>query len=55
MGTYANDKTIAQNGKLYGSINHSAGYSPMPRGMSKLTNCQVANIKKWIDAGVPNN
>ncbi len=55
MGTYANDKAIAQNGKLYGSIHHSPGYSPMPQGMPKLTNCQVANIKKWIDAGIPNN
>jgi hypothetical protein len=55
MGTYNTDKAIALNGKLYGSINHSSGYSPMPQGMAKLTNCQVANIKKWIDAGTPNN
>ena len=55
MGTYATDKAIAQNGKLYGTINHSAGYVAMPEGMPKLSNCQIAVIKKWIDSGVPNN
>jgi hypothetical protein len=55
MGTYASDKAIALNGKLYGSINHSSGYSAMPQGMAKLSNCQIAVIKKWIDSGIPNN
>lgn len=55
MGTHANDKVIAQNGKLYGSINHSSGYVAMPEGMPKLSSCQIAVIKKWIDSGMPNN
>ena len=45
MGTYATDKAIAQNGKLYGSINYSAGFSPMPKGMSKFNNCRIAVSK----------
>ena len=55
MGTYTANKAMAQSGKLYGSISHAAGYSPMPKGMSKLSNCQVAIIKKWIDGGMQNN
>jgi mono/diheme cytochrome c family protein len=55
MGTYAADKTIAQNGKLYGTINHSSGYVPMPEAAPKLSNCQIAVIKKWINNGIPNN
>lgn len=55
MGTYAADKAMAQNGKLYGTINHSAGYSPMPKGMAKMSNCQITTIKKWIDSGMLNN
>ena len=55
MGAYAADKAIAQNGKLYGSINHSSGYKPMPEGMSKLNSCQILAIRKWIDAGLLNN
>jgi mono/diheme cytochrome c family protein len=55
MGTYAADRAMAQNGKLYGTINHSAGFSPMPKGTPKMSNCQIITIKKWIDAGMLNN
>ena len=55
MGTYATDKAIAQNGSLYGSINHASGYSPMPQGTPKMSSCEIATVKKWIDAGMQNN
>ncbi|MFM7645657.1 MAG: hypothetical protein ACKO41_02985 [Sphingomonadales bacterium] len=55
MGTYAADKAMAQNGKLMGTINHAAGFSPMPKGAAKLSSCKIATIKKWIDAGMLNN
>lgn len=55
MGTYAADKAIAQNGKLHGTINYTAGFSPMPQGAPKMSNCQIAVIKKWIDSGMLNN
>lgn len=55
MGTYAADKAMAQNGKLFGTINHSAGFSPMPKGMGKLNNCLINTVKKWIDGGMLNN
>lgn len=55
MGTYTADKAIGQNGSLYGSINHASGYSPMPQGMPKMSSCQIAVVKKWIDAGMQNN
>jgi hypothetical protein len=55
MGTHATDKVIALNGKLFGSINYSSGYSKMPKGGAKMSTCDIAIIKKWIDAGSPNN
>lgn len=55
MGTYATDKAITLNGSLYGSITHASGYSPMPKGSAKMNSCQIARIKKWIDAGMLNN
>ena len=55
MGSFDTDKAIAENGKLYGSVNHSAGFSPMPKGAPKLSSCQLSIIKKWIDAGIANN
>ncbi len=55
MGTYAADKAIGQNGKLYGSVAHLSGFSPMPKGSPKMSNCQIALVKKWIDSGMLNN
>ncbi len=55
MGTYSLDKALGQNGTLSGSINHATGFSPMPKGTSKMTTCQISTIKKWIDGGMLNN
>jgi hypothetical protein len=55
LNTYANVKTYVQNGKLYGSITHSAGFSAMPQGGNKMSTCAINKIKAWIDAGALNN
>ena len=55
MGTYASDKAMALKGSLYGSITHASGYSPMPKGLNKMTVCQISKVKKWIDGGSLNN
>lgn len=55
MGTYATDKAVAVSGKLFGCIDYKAGYIPMPQGQPKMSRCQIATIKKWIDNGVLNN
>lgn len=47
--------TIALNGKLWGAVSHASGYSAMPKGGNKLTNCELAKIRIWIQAGAPNN
>ncbi len=53
--TYAGLQVLVRNGKLWGSVNHEPGYRPMPEGLSKLPGCDLSRIKKWIDAGAPNN
>lgn len=40
---------------LLGSIEHTAGYSPMPKGRAKLSECDIQRIRAWISAGKPNN
>jgi len=55
LDTYSSVKTVVDNGKLYGSISFSSGYSAMPKGGNKLNNCSIIKIKAWIDAGAPNN
>jgi ribosomal protein S16 len=48
-------KAVALNGRLYGAITHATGYKPMPNTSSKLSDCEITQIKKWIDAGAPQN
>lgn len=47
--------SYAQNGKLLGSVIHDAGFSPMPKGSSKLDECSINGIRAWIESGSPNN
>jgi len=55
LDNYNGIKTIAQTGRLYGAINHSPGFHPMPQSGGKLTNCDISKVKKWIDSEIPNN
>jgi hypothetical protein len=52
---YAGVKARVNDGKLWGSVNHVSGYSAMPKNGNKLSTCELTKIKKWIDAGAPNN
>jgi uncharacterized membrane protein len=55
VSTYSALKITALNGKLYGSIAHQPGYSPMPKNSAKLSDCEIKQIQKWISAGSLNN
>src|SRR6185436_2995998 len=52
---YTNLKGYADNGKLIGAITWTPGFSPMPKGGNKLNDCDIANIKSWINQGALNN
>ena len=55
LDTYDGVKAAANNGSLYGSINHDDGYTAMPLGGGKLSNCSIAQVKSWIDNGSLDN
>ena len=55
LENYSDVKTMADNGRLLGSISHENGYSPMPKGGSKLSDCQISQTQVWIENGTPNN
>ena len=55
LSTYNSVKVVALNGKLYGSVAHQAGYSPMPKNSAKLSDCEIRQVQKWISAGSLNN
>ena len=52
---YSRAKTLADNGRLLGSVSHAAGFSAMPKNGSKLPDCEINKIRSWINAGSPNN
>jgi hypothetical protein len=55
LSSYAKVKIQALNGNLLGTITHAAGYSPMPKGDNILSDCEIRQIEKWIEAGALNN
>jgi hypothetical protein len=55
LSTYTSVRSIALSGRLVGAITHAVGYSPMPKGAAKLSDCQIAQVRKWIAAGALNN
>lgn len=55
LSVYTAVRTVALNGKLYGSVSHQVGYSPMPKNTAKLSDCEIRQIQKWITAGSLNN
>jgi len=55
VSTFAAVRVVALNGKLYGSIAHQTGYSPMPKNAAKLSDCEIRQVQKWITAGSQNN
>lgn len=40
---------------LLGSIRQEAGFSAMPKGGAKLSDCDIARIQGWVEAGRLNN
>ena len=53
--SYASLKVPALNGRLYGALSHTSPYISMPLGGPKMSDCDLAKVKAWIDAGAPNN
>jgi uncharacterized membrane protein len=44
----------AINQGLLKSLDHS-GYYPMPKGGAKLSDCEINQVRKWIQRGAPND
>lgn len=55
LSAYTGVKARVLDGRLWGSINHLPGFSPMPKNGNKLSECEITQVRKWIDAGSPNN
>jgi hypothetical protein len=48
-------QTVAQDGRLIGAVTHAPGFTAMPLGGSKLSECEIDQITEWIAQGAPDN
>jgi cytochrome c551/c552 len=55
LSTFNGVQSVALNGRLYGAVANLPGYSPMPKNSAKLSDCEIRQIQKWINAGALNN
>jgi|SRR5688572_15659285 len=55
LETYSNVISYVNSGQLLGAINHEQGFSPMPQGTAKLSDCNILKIEKWVQSGSPDN
>lgn len=55
LENYDNLSKYVNDGSLLGAIKHDGGYSPMPKGRTKLLDCEIDKIEAWIISGALNN
>jgi len=55
LSNYNNVKMQVTNGWLIGAVTHTAGYVAMPKEANKLSDCQITQINKWVNASALNN
>ena len=52
---FAELKRRAGTGQLLGVVSHAPGFAQMPKDGAKLSACDIALLKQWVDAGALNN
>ena len=55
LDNYAALSFWSTNGVLLDNIMQGPGSNPMPKNAAKLSNCDIAKIRAWINSGSPNN
>jgi len=55
LNTYQDLKSYIDAGSFKGSLNHDAGFNPMPSSSYKVNDCDLKKINKWLNNGAFNN
>ena len=55
LDEYDDVKEAVTDHNLMATIRHESGFDAMPKGSSKLSDCQIAVFQKWVDTGMPKN
>jgi uncharacterized membrane protein len=51
LDSYEKVKQYGESGQLLGTISHANGFTPMPYELSKLSDCDIATVRNWINTG----
>lgn len=54
LANYNDAKAFVAKGRILGAIKRQSGFSAMPQGAGKLSDCNISQIEAWINAGTPN-
>lgn len=54
IDNYEDTKKAAASGRLLGAVARDPGFAPMPLNGPQLSDCEVAQVRKWIAGGTPN-
>ena len=55
LDAYDHLKAQVDDERLLGAIRHEEGFSAMPQGAPKLSDCSILKIEKWVAEGAQNN
>lgn len=55
LTSYEKIKEATQEKELLARIHHKPGVDPMPPDQPKLSDCKLAKIDQWVQAGFPEN
>lgn len=53
LDNFVGTKASVNNNKLVGSLKGLSGFSAMPKGYAKLSDCEITKIEAWIKRGMP--
>jgi hypothetical protein len=53
LSNYTDTKAFVAFGRILGAVKHSTGFSPMPKGGTKWSDCNISKLEAWINAGMP--
>jgi hypothetical protein len=55
LSSYNAVKAKVDDRRLLGAITHANGFSPMPQGGNKMSECDINQFRAWINRGALNN
>ncbi len=55
LETHKDVRVYAKNGLLMGTVRHEPGFSAMPKGGQKFSDCQIQQLQAWVNKGAPND